>query len=60
MGRKIVIDIQKCMASGECIKVCPEKAISLESGKAVIDYAKCDMDGICIAACPHAAITLED
>ncbi|MBN3041229.1 MAG: 4Fe-4S binding protein [Candidatus Omnitrophica bacterium] len=55
--KKIIIDCEKCRGSGECIKVCPEKAISLKNGKAVIDYNKCDFDGICIPACPHQAIS---
>ena len=41
---KIVIDEQKCMGSGECIKACPEKAISLVDNIAVIDNSKCDTD----------------
>lgn len=53
---KIVVDGKKCRASGECIKACPEKAISLVDGVAWIDPAKCDLDGICIPACPHGAI----
>ena len=57
---KIVIDKQKCTGSGECIKVCPEKAISLVEGKAVIDNSKCDADGICIPACVNSAISLEE
>jgi len=58
MSKCVQVDPSKCCASGECVKVCPEKAISIQNGKAVIDHAKCDMDGICIPACPHSAITL--
>jgi MinD superfamily P-loop ATPase len=57
---KIVIDEQKCKESGECTKVCPEKAISLVDGKAVIDNSKCDADGICIPACVNSAISLRE
>ena len=53
---KVVVDQAKCKGSLECIKVCPEKAITLVNGKAVIDQSKCDGDGICIPACPHGAI----
>ncbi len=56
----IVIDAKKCRGSGECAKVCPEKAITLASGKAVLDPKKCDGDGICIPACPHGAIRPAD
>ena len=57
---KIVIDEQKCMGSGECIKACHEKAIYLVEGKAVIDNSKCDADGICIPACVNNAISLQE
>jgi heterodisulfide reductase subunit A-like polyferredoxin len=53
---KIIVDQEKCRGSLECIKTCPQKAISLVNGKAVIDPAKCDGDGICIPACPNGAI----
>ena len=55
---KVVIDAEKCRLSGECMKVCPEKAIYIKKGKAVIDYDKCTLDGICIPACPNEAIRL--
>ncbi len=54
---KVVIDQDKCKLSGECIKVCPQKAISVKDSKASIDYEKCDSDGMCIPACPEGAIT---
>jgi Fe-S-cluster-containing hydrogenase component 2 len=53
---KIVVNPDKCKASGECTKVCPQKALSIKSGKAVIDYDKCDSDGMCVPACPQGAI----
>ena len=55
---KIVINYDRCKASDECTKVCPQRAISIKSGKAVIDYDKCDSDGICVPACPQDAIEL--
>ena len=53
---KIVVDREKCRGSGECVKACPEDAISIVDGVAAIDESKCDLDGICIPACPHGAI----
>ena len=53
---KIIIDPDKCCGSGECVKVCPHGALSLEKGRAVVDHAKCDLDGLCIPACPYGAI----
>jgi len=57
---KIVVDLQLCRGSGECLKACPHGAIRLVAGKAVIDHALCDLDGICIPACPFGAIRLDE
>lgn len=58
---KIIIDPAKCKGSGECIRICPEKAISRVDDMAVLDESLCDFDGLCIPACPHEAISfLED
>ena len=57
---KIVVDREKCQASGECVTACPEDAISVEDGVAGIDESKCDFDGICIPACPHGAISFSE
>ena len=56
----IVVDPKKCKLSGECFKVCPEKAISVRDGKAYIDPAKCNRDGICIPGCPNLAISVQE
>ena len=57
---KLVVDPQKCQASGECVTICPMDAISIIDGVATIDTAKCDLDGMCIPVCPHGAISYED
>jgi NAD-dependent dihydropyrimidine dehydrogenase PreA subunit len=57
---KIVIDLNKCCGSGECVKVCPHGALHLHNNKAVIDHAKCDLDGLCIPACPYGAISFTE
>ena len=51
----------KCKARGECVSVCPEKAISMnsaaESGpKAEVNPALCTGCGICVPTCPENAI----
>ena len=56
---KLVVDKDKCCASGECIRVCPMDAITIVNGAAVIDEDKCDLDGICIPACPKSAINYD-
>lgn len=57
---QIIIDQNLCCGTGECIKICPEKAISLVNGKAVIDDSKCDLDGLCIPVCPKGAIEYDE
>lgn len=57
---KIVVDLNKCCGSGECVKVCPHGALQLVDGKAVVDHARCDLDGLCIPACPYSAIHFEE
>jgi ferredoxin len=57
---KILVDRDKCNGSGECVKICPRKAISLNDGIAMVDDSKCDFDGICIPACPHGAISFSE
>ena len=58
-GKAVVVDPEKCKMSGECLKICPQNAISIRDGKAWIDAEKCDLDGICIPACPNGAIRYE-
>jgi len=57
---KILVDRDRCRGSGECVKVCPQDAISLEDGFATVDESKCDFDGICIPACPQGAISFSE
>lgn len=53
---KIIINENRCLGSGECVKACPHGAISLKDGLAVVDHSLCDLDGLCIPACPHDAV----
>lgn len=47
-----IIEISKeCNSCGECTKVCPKKAISLQGNKINIDINKCDLCGACIEKC---------
>ena len=57
---RIMIDPSKCKGSGECIKLCPVKAITRANGTATLDESLCDFDGICIPACPHEAISFSE
>ena len=51
-----------CLGFGDCVKVCPFNAITLDGpGKVpVIDPAKCTACGLCVTACPKKIIELID
>jgi len=55
-----VINPQKCIGSGACIKACPEHDIlGIRNGKAtIINAAQCIGHGACFRACPVEAISL--
>lgn len=50
--------IYSCLGHGDCVKVCPQKAIALENGVARIDPKKCIGCGICVRECPNNVIRL--
>lgn len=47
-----------CLGFGNCLKKCPENAISIRNGVAVIDREVCTGCGICLQACPKNVIEL--
>lgn len=47
-----------CLGFGNCVKKCPENAISIQNGVAVIDRDACIGCGICLQACPKNVIEL--
>lgn len=54
-----VIDPNRCLGSGACVRACPEQALGIVRGKAVlIQPDHCIGHGACEAACPIEAITL--
>ena len=59
LGRKIIIDKEKCDGCGLCVNACHEGAIGLVDGKAELVNANlCDGIGDCLPACPQGAITM--
>ena len=54
-----VVDPNRCIGSGGCVKACPEEALGVVGGKAVlVNGAACIGHGACHAACPVEAIQL--
>jgi thioredoxin reductase (NADPH) len=54
-----VIQPDRCMGSGSCVKACPEQALGIVHGKAVLtNAASCIGHGACLQACPVEAIKL--
>ncbi len=51
-----IIDSEKCIGCGLCIKVCPYETISLVDGKACVTGEKSLNCGHCVAVCPVSAV----
>ncbi|MBQ8894114.1 MAG: RnfABCDGE type electron transport complex subunit B [Clostridia bacterium] len=47
-----------CLGFGNCVKKCPENAISIRNGVAVVDRDACIGCGLCLKACPKGVIEL--
>jgi nitroreductase/NAD-dependent dihydropyrimidine dehydrogenase PreA subunit len=53
-----VIEADKCIGCGLCVKVCPSGTISMQGGKAVVTGDRSLCCGHCAAVCPVDAITV--
>ncbi len=54
-----VVDPNRCIGSGACVKACPEDALGVINGKAVlVNGSACIGHGACATACPVQALTL--
>jgi len=54
-----VINPDLCLASGVCVRACPEEALGIVAGKAVlVNASACIGHGACAPACPTEAIKL--
>ena len=47
---------ERCDGCGNCVSVCPSKALSLEGQKVVCDRIRCDGCGACLKKCPKGAL----
>lgn len=61
----VTIDHQACLrarhrrsACRACTDICPDEAISYESGKLEVDASRCSKCSLCAGACPTGAMTI--
>ena len=47
---------EACTGCEECVKICPERAITMEDQRPVINGITCSGCGACIPACPEVAL----
>lgn len=56
----LLVDREKCIGCGMCLKVCPHAVLRLADGKAAIaDRDGCMECGACAMNCPVEAITVQ-
>jgi pyruvate ferredoxin oxidoreductase delta subunit len=53
-----ILDLEKCIACGQCESVCPDSAIHVVTEVYVIDYDYCKGCGLCAYECPAEAISM--
>lgn len=53
-----VIDHNACLDCGQCVEVCPTRALSLKEGHLEWSVKKCIGCGLCIGKCPSEALRM--
>ena len=48
-----------CLGFGDCVRICPEDAISIKDGIAVVDQKKCVGCAMCAKECPNHLISMK-
>lgn len=58
VGTHIMHTARLCAGCGRCAEMCPQKAVTISSGKAEIDRKICDSCGKCAEVCLNNAIKI--
>jgi NAD-dependent dihydropyrimidine dehydrogenase PreA subunit len=54
-----VIDPEKCVGCGTCVRRCHMHATSLQNDISIVDRTKCIGCGLCVTGCPEEAVHLQ-
>jgi nitroreductase/NAD-dependent dihydropyrimidine dehydrogenase PreA subunit len=54
-----VIDRERCIGCGECVRLCPSQTLEMQDGKAAVTGARSLGCGHCAAVCPVEAVRVE-
>ncbi|UCD10330.1 MAG: glycyl-radical enzyme activating protein [Dehalococcoidales bacterium] len=52
------IIVERCTGCGDCVSICPENALGINSRKVVFDRSACNACGECLKSCSEEAITI--
>ncbi len=55
----VQISEEICVGCGKCVRVCPQKALSLSGKKSQVDVERCIGCFECITVCPVKAVTID-
>jgi nitroreductase/NAD-dependent dihydropyrimidine dehydrogenase PreA subunit len=54
-----IIDQERCIGCGECVRVCPSQTLEMQDGKATVTGTRSLGCGHCVAVCPVEAVRVE-
>ena len=57
-GPQLLYNPDRCISCGECVKVCPTGAHTLQEGLHLFDRGRCEINGACVAVCASGALEL--
>lgn len=56
--REIMYLANRCILCGECVKICPQGALSILGGRVVRNRSLCTLCGACVDHCPTLALEM--